>query len=193
MTKSRRSVRVKPKPQQDSVPARRQEPGNAPRAEVYPGLLPEADYLVSCASAFGPYRSRQFGEKIILTFQVIEGRYAGERIQAYYRPSRHPTSRWYRAWALANDGLPSRNAKLSPRIFRGKIFRAAVSTVRPRHRDTGPDGKVRYGDELPKLFHYSKISNLLALEVANQPVCVTQNPDNPIFESEIVEGKVGNE
>ena len=189
--KRRRSIRPKPEPANllDRHPS---EPGFGPRARPYPVLLPEGEYLAACVSAFGPYRSRAYGEKTYLTFQIVEGAHAGTKLPAYFRPSSYPTSRWYRMWSIANDAPPSRNCKLSARKFLGKGFRVLVQTVRPRHRITQPDGKLVAGPELPEFLQYSKVAAILALEVTNGPPrLLTDFSSKPFPRSEFTEGEGG--
>ena len=163
----RRSIRTKREPEPARGPGA-PEPGVAPRAASYPALIPEGNYLASCVSAFGPHRSRTFGERIYLEFAILEGQYAGTKLRAFFRPSKYPTSNWYRAWCIAHDGLPTRNAKMTPRKFSGKTFTVQVSTVRPRQRVTSDDGKIRSGDPLPEFFAYSKVASILSLEITNE-------------------------
>ena len=191
MTKSRRFFR--PKPVKEKIPERKpSEPGVGPRALPYSVLIAEGEYLAACCEAFGPYQSRAYGLKVYLTFQIIEGPHVGEKLRAFFKSSRYPTSRWYIAWSIANNALPSRNAKLSPRIFRNKGFRVLVTTVRPRHKITGPNGKTILGVEMPEIFHYSKVDTILSLEVTNEPlVFLTENANNSNNSNGLTEGEGG--
>jgi len=108
------------------------------RARPYPVLIPDSEYLATCVQVFGPHSSRAYGEKIYVSFQILDGGHAGKKLPMFLRPSRFPTSRLYRSWVVANGGLPSRNATLSPRIFLGKIFRVSTVTVKPRHASGAP-------------------------------------------------------
>jgi len=81
---------------------------------------------------------------------------------------------------------------MSPRIFRGKVFRILTTTVRPKHRVTGEDGKARSGPPLPEAFWYSKVACLLNLEATNEtPVFVTDSSRKPFSSSDLIEGRVG--
>ena len=60
-------------------------------------------------------------------------------------------SKYYRTWALVNRGLPSRNAKMSPRLFLNKTFKVTVKTVKPKQA----------GIELPDFLHYSIIQSII--------------------------------
>ena len=62
-------------------------------------------------------------------------------------------SRYYKTWSKVNGKLPSKNAKMSPRIFKNKLFRVQTRTVKPK------DG----GEELPPFFHYSIIDNIVGV------------------------------
>jgi hypothetical protein len=145
-------------------------------ARPYPCLVPDGEYLVFCTRTFRDKKSRGYGEKIYISFQIFDGEHAGKKLRMFFRPSLYPTSRLYLAWVIANNGLPrSRRPILDHQIFRGKLFRALVTTVRPRHRLTSFDGKVRQGDYLPDYLWYSKVDCLLSLEVTNLPI-----NDNPL-------------
>lgn len=106
----------------------------------------------------------------------------------------------------------SRNTKMSARVFVGKLFRVLTTTVKPRHRIAGEDGKSRPGPFLPEAFWYSKVLCILALEATNEkigpittlntteeesdatlhsPVNVTNSSSNPFSQSDLSEGEVG--
>jgi hypothetical protein len=145
-------------------------------AAAYPCLIPEGEYLAFCTQTFLDRHSRAYGQKVYLYLKIFDGEQAGKVLIMFCRHSLFPTSRLYRAWAIANNGLPvSRKPRLDHRIFRGKLFRVSVRTVRPRHRITSPDGKARLGEYLPDYLNYSKVECLLSLEVTNLPL--DSNPE----------------
>jgi hypothetical protein len=145
-------------------------------AVPYPVRVPDGEYLAFCKHVHHDRQSRSYGERVYLDFQIFEGEYVGKIIRMFLRPSVFPTSNFYRAWAVAHGGPPrSRNTRMSPQIFRGKLFRALTATVKPKHRITGHDGKIRPGPCLPEAFWYSKISCLLTLEVTNEKVVSISN------------------
>ena len=149
------------------------------RARPYPVLIPESEYLVSCIQVFGPHSSRAYGEKIYLTFEIIDGEHTGKKLPMYLRPSCFPTSRLYRFWVIANNGLPSRNATLSPRIFYGKIFRISTATVKPTYGSGAP---------LPPVFWYSRVLDILSLESTG---FVTEISSKSLSDSAMTTGRVG--
>ncbi len=163
--------------------SRRRRPDNDELlARPYPTLIPEGPYLAFCTRQYWDKGSRLYGERIYLYFKIFDGEYNGKEIRMFLRPSKFPTSNLYRAWAIASGYPPrSRNTKLSPRIFPGKLFRVSVVTVKPRHRIVGTDGKTRQGDFLPDFLWYSKIASILSLEVTNSPIC---EPTSTIFNSD---------
>jgi hypothetical protein len=164
-------------------------------ARPYPVHIPDGEYLAVCTATFHLKESRRFGSKIFLTFKLFEGDYAGKVLQMYLRPSAYPTSRFYRAWAIAHGGPPqSRNTLMSPRKFEGKLFKIRTSTVRPRHQVIGPNGRSRAVDFLPESFWYSKVDYLISLEVTNELITanfVTRFSSNSLSESQLSEGWVG--
>ncbi len=135
--------------------------------------------------------SRSYGPKIYLTFALLDDAHAGIELPMFFRPSRFPTSRYYRAWLIANGRPPSRNARLSPRVFLNKVFRVLVETVKPRIQITGENGKQRPGPEYPATLHYSKVSALLSLEVTNDPEIVTDILRNSSLHRQLDGGEVG--
>lgn len=160
---------------------------------LYPELVPEGIYLVAVTHAVEKKHTKFYGDKIILRVVIIEGDYAGKKLPMFFRISRYWTSRFYRAWVIANDALPSRNTRMSHRIFVGKVFKAAVVTVRPCNRIVGPDGKSRPGKPLPERCWYSRVDHFLSLEIANEPVACAKKggfatgfPTNPLSRDEDV-------
>ncbi len=173
-------------------PSRGADRDNQLRAKAYPVRVPDGEYLAICTRVFGPHRSRAYGTKIYLVFEVIDGEHLGKKLPMFLRPSNFPTSNLYRSWCLANDGPPSRNARLSPRIFLGKTFRIRTCTVRPRHRVTGPDGKLRAGDLLPDFLWYSRVNYLISLEISPQRWdTVTEISRKSFSDSAVSTGGVG--
>ncbi len=148
------------------------------RAPGYWPLVPDAVYLAACTHTYWDRKSRTYGERIYVYFRIIEGAHTGKKLRMHLTPSTHPTSNFYRAWAIANDGPPTGRTRFSPRIFTGKIFRVRTATVKPRHRVSGADGKVRAGPPLPNFLWYSKVDCLLTLEVTNHPLRQT-SPTGP--------------
>ena len=41
----------------------------------------------------------------------------------------NPRKKYFRAWSLANGGKPKRGDRMSPKVFKGKLFTAEVGTV----------------------------------------------------------------
>lgn len=64
-------------------------------------------------------------------------------------------SRLFEAFMVANGGPPQRRDRVSMRVFKGRLFKVWVRTVRPK----SPDGK-----EKPASFHYSVVDQLLSRE-----------------------------
>jgi len=182
-------------------------------AVPHPVRVPDGEYLALCTHVHHDRQSRNYGERVYLDFQLWDCADEGKTIRMYLRPSRWPTSNFYRSWAIARGGPPrSRNTKMSARVFVGKLFRVLTVTVRPLHRIAGADGKMRQGPALPESFWYSKVSCILALEATNEkivpittlntteeggsvplrpPVIVTNFSSNPFSSSDLSEGEVG--
>lgn len=61
-------------------------------------------------------------------------------------------SKYFKSWVKINGNkLPSRNAKMSPRLFLNKLCKVKTRTVKPK------DG----GEELPECFHYSIVDTIM--------------------------------
>lgn len=162
------------------------QPAPQPEREshtLYPELVPAGTYLVAITHAVEKKHTKFYGDKIILRAVIIEGEHAGKRLPMFFRTSRYWTSRFYRAWVIANDGLPSRNTRMSHRIFVGKVFKAAVVTVRPCNRIVGPDGKSRPGSPLPESCWYSRVDYFVSLEITNEPRVTKKGGDATVFPS----------
>ncbi len=162
------------------------------RARPYPPLIPDGEYLGVCTRTYWDRNSRTYGERIYVYFRLLEdGEHIGKELRMICRPSVFPTSKYYIAWSIAHDGPPrSRNTKLSPKIFPGKLYRIRTATVRPRHRITGPDGKTRSGDFLPEHLWYSKVDCILTLELTD-PVILTEKLSKSLPTTALSTGEVG--
>lgn len=181
-----------------AAPFRNVEPITRPElirelvARPHPDRIPDGEYIALCNHVHHDRHSRNYGERVYLDFQIVDGEYQGKTLRMFLRPSRFPTSNFYRAWAIARGGPPrSRNTRMSPRIFTGKVFRVLTATVRPRHRLTGDDGKQRPGPFLPESFWYSKAACLLSLELTNEPVIVTDFFPKSLSSCQLSQGRVG--
>jgi hypothetical protein len=119
-------------------------------------LIPEGIYEAVCISyddgfCFGKCR------KLFLTFKIItSGPHLGtELFMAFnmtYNGKIAAGSKYYKTWCMANEWQkPTRNAKMSPRIFKNKSYDVKVKTVKPQHN----------GAAMPEPFYYSVIENIL--------------------------------
>src|SRR5262249_7481004 len=197
--------RVAPQRRPKPVSPSGTQPADDLVAYPYPPRIPDGEYLAICTRTYWDRESRGYGKRIYLYCRIFDGEHAEKELRMFCRPSSYPTSNYYRAWAIANNGAPrSRNTRLSRKVFLGKLFRVRVTTVKPRHRIMCPDGKVRQGNLLPEHLWYSKVECLLSLEVTNQwirdfpsdtngaiPISVTKILVNPFRQREIARGGVG--
>jgi len=119
-------------------------------------LIPEAVYEAVCISyddgfCFGKCR------KLFLTFKIITpGPHLGtELFMAFnmaYNGKIAAGSKYYKTWCMANNwNRPTRNAIMSPRIFKNKAFDIKVRTVKPQHN----------GNAMPKEHQYSVVDSIL--------------------------------
>ena len=126
--------------------------------EDYKPLLPDKVYDAQCIKydeGFCLGKAR----KLFLYFKIVEpGEHHGKVI---FMPFNIPYdkrikqgSKYYKAWVKVNNyEKPSRNAIMSPRLFKNKVFRIKTRTVEPK------DGNKA----LPKQFHYSVVDYIIEM------------------------------
>ena len=118
-------------------------------------LVPNGKYEAQCNGydtkfVFGKAR------KLFLNFTILtEGKHQGKKIfQAFNMPYNGKIktgTKYYKTWCMVNGWQkPSRNAKMSPRLFVNKIFTIKTRTVKPLH-----DKK-----EMPEPFWYSIVDEI---------------------------------
>lgn len=65
-------------------------------------------------------------------------------------------SKYYKTWCMVNGWQkPSRNAKMSPRIFINKLYKIKTRTVKPPQPN---------GEEMPKDFWYSVVDTIIEIQ-----------------------------
>jgi hypothetical protein len=103
------------------------------------------------------YGQRPF-PKLYLKFKITEpGEHVGRILfKPYNLPKKGKewahSSNFYMDWVWVNNfRQPSRNAKMSPRIFVNKIFKVRTRTTKPK----------RDGKEMPEQFWYSLVDSLV--------------------------------
>ena len=124
--------------------------------EEYKPLIRDGTYRAQCVrydSSFCLGKAR----KLFLRFQILsEGKDFGKRI---FMPFNMPYdkkikqgSKYYKTWVMVNGWQkPTRNAKMSPRLFQNKIFKVRTRTVKP----------TNHGKPMPKDFWYSVVDEIL--------------------------------
>jgi hypothetical protein len=61
-------------------------------------------------------------------------------------------NKYFKTWCMVNNwNRPTRNAIMSPRIFKNKVFDILVRTVKPPHN----------GIAMPKDFYYSVVDSIV--------------------------------
>lgn len=124
-------------------------------------LIPDAVYQAQCIKydqGFVLGKSR----KLFLHFKIIDpGEHFGKTIfmafNVPYDMKIRQGSKYFKVWVMVNKWRkPTRNAKMSPRLFKNKIFKVQTRTVKPI-----------YGTkEMPKEFWYSIVD--LIIDVISQ-------------------------
>jgi hypothetical protein len=124
-------------------------------ANDYWPLIPNETYIAQCISydiheSYGG-RSR----KIYLHFLIIEGPYEGNKL---FMPFNYPSNRkftpghkYWQYWVMVHGRTPSKNAKMSPKIFKNKIFKIKTRKVKRKF----PNGK-----DMPSDFDYSIVDTI---------------------------------
>lgn len=124
-------------------------------AQDYRPLIPDGEFEAECTG----YNTGHYCRipKLFLNFQLINEPYRDvELFMSFNMPFNGEIrvgSRYYKTWAKVNRKLPSREAKMSPRIFLNKIYKVKTRTVKPR------DG----GEELGEDCYYSIIDSIKLL------------------------------
>lgn len=120
-------------------------------------LIPNGTYEAQCIkfdSKFVLGKAR----KLFLTFKIIDewehyGKLIFMAFNMPYDKKIRPGSKYYKTWVMVNGyRKPSRNATMSPRLFKNKIFKIKTRTVKPKdHNDR----------EMPEDFHYSVVDSII--------------------------------
>jgi hypothetical protein len=124
----------------------------------YKPLIPNGTYTVQCINYDNKFclgKSR----KLFLTFKILEGEHQGKKIfQAFNMPYNgriRTGSKYFKTWCMVNNWQnPSRNAKMSPRIFLNKIYTVKTRTVKPLHDKR----------EMPECFFYSVVDEIKSVD-----------------------------
>ena len=125
-------------------------------AENYKPLIPDGVYEAQCIKYDSSFRLGKT-RKTFLHFRILEpGSNCGRQIfMAFNMPDEKKIrigSKYYKNWCLVNGWVkPSKNAKMSPRLFKSKIYRIKTRTVKPKHN----------GKEMPQDFWYSVVDEII--------------------------------
>ena len=93
-------------------------------SDDYPSYVPDGNYEAKCIDYSEPYFFMGT-KKITLTFELLNPPYQGEILYMHMNiPLKGSSygSSYFRYWTMVHGKLPSRNALMSPRIFKGKNF-----------------------------------------------------------------------
>jgi len=135
----------------------------------YYSWVPDGLYKARCKDYSKPINYKGT-KKVFLTFELLDEHYSGtELFMALNVPFSgvKPGSRYFKYWTAANeDRLPSRNATMSPRMFKNKNYLVTTRTVIPK----------RGTEEMPFDFHYSIVDHI---ELLNLPDTKDDGEANP--------------
>jgi len=122
----------------------------------YKPLIPNGIYEVQCIKYDNKFVLGKT-RKTFLNFKILDNNeHQGKKIfLAYNMPynGRIKTgSKYYKDWCMVNGWQkPSRNAKMSARLFLNKIYRVKTRTVKPKHNE----------EEMPQSFWYSVVDKII--------------------------------
>jgi len=123
--------------------------------------IPDSKYIAKCINySRKPVPCLKWGtHKIFLTFEIIEGPYQGEKTFMPFNVGNGelPLGCKYRKyWTLINGKEPSRNAKVSSRIFMNKIYRIKTRTVVQKIGNRPLPGGYSIVDDIELLNYHDK-------------------------------------
>jgi hypothetical protein len=132
-------------------------------AEDYWPLIPDAAYEAQPLR----YNYKSYGKtkKLFLHFRITSmGEHLGKEIFMVFNM---PTDgklrlghKYYKTWVLVNAWkIPSRNTRMSPRLFLNKSYKIKTRTVKPKHNDK----------EMPSDFCYSVVDQILEVTTNEEP------------------------
>ncbi len=132
--------------------------------EDYRPLIPNGIYEAQCVSYNKGFVLGGKALKLFLHFIITEpGQYNGTPLfMAFNMPKNRKIkqgSKYYKTWCKVNGWQkPSRNAKMSPRLFKNKIYKIRTKAATPPY-----DGK-----NMPDTFKYSIVDSIV--DVVTQPI-----------------------
>jgi len=119
-------------------------------------LIPNGTYEAQCIKYDNKFVLGKT-KKTFLAFRIVSlSEHQGKEVfQAFNMPydgKIKTGSKYYKTWCMVNGWMrPSRNAKMSPRIFLNKIYRIKTRTTKPRLN----------GKEMPQDFWYSVVDEII--------------------------------
>jgi hypothetical protein len=123
---------------------------------AYRPLIPNRIYQAQCIKYDGSFVLGK-ARKLFLHFQVIEpGEHNGKRIfmafNVPYDQKIKQGSKYFKTWVFVNGWRkPTRNAKMSARLFLNKVYRIKTRTVKPKFQ----------GQETPSDYWYSVVDYIV--------------------------------
>ena len=125
-----------------------------PKDDPFP-RIPTGEYEAQCVKVeTSIYRGRQ--KKRFLHFKIIEGPYQGTILFGVYNYyARVPSaSTYYTDWCIASGRLPTRGDRMSPQVFKNKIFLVKVRDAKPKYGD---------GTCKPEILWYSVVDRIISV------------------------------
>jgi len=118
----------------------------------YP-LIENGTYEAQCIDSHDVFICKT--RKRILRFKITIGKYQGVKLSMFfnipYDKQVRQGSKYYKNWVAVNNWQkPTRNANLSPRLFRNKVFKIETRTVTPEHNKK----------PMPREFWYSVVDSI---------------------------------
>lgn len=133
--------------------------------ENYRKLLPDGFYEAQCIKYDAGFFQGK-ARKLFLIFKILTpGEHFGKDIfmafNMRYDGKVRAGSKYYKTWVMAYGWRkPSRNAKMSPRIFLNKVCGIKTRTVKPEHNR----------QKMPDAFWYSVVDYIISINTGNRDV-----------------------
>ena len=124
--------------------------------EEYRPLIPNGVYEAQCVKYDASFCLGK-ARKLFLHFKILEHgeHYNAKVFMAFNMPydgAIKQGSKYFKTWVMVNGWRrPSRNAMMSPRLFKNKIFKVRTRTCKPMHN----------GSEMPRDFWYSVVDEIV--------------------------------
>ncbi|MGR3296152.1 MAG: hypothetical protein ACUZ8A_08005 [Candidatus Bathyanammoxibius sp.] len=126
-----------------------------PKASPRP-RIPEGECEAYC---FDVRKSKYLGneKRLYVWYRITEGKYEGTELFCSYNinyKSFSTNTKYYTDWCIASGRLPTRGDRMSPQVFKNKVFLVKVREAKPKYDD---------GTYKPEIFWYSVVDRIASV------------------------------